>query len=508
MKIKIHPSILIVLAFALYLFIYWPTLYGKPIWDDYPYWFNHPFNKPEFKWLYIWKYFTWPLSVSIQRIISSWWGKEFLYYHLFNLIVHLVNVCLLFFVLRKIKIPHAKWVCLLYLIHPANVISVAWMIQNKTLICGFFCLLTVLTVLKASEARKEWFALSWVLFFAAILTKASALVLPPVLFYLVWSRLKTRELLWMIPFMLISGWGVYRLMSSSVTKNALKNLIAGEPTTTSETLNEPDESITIDEITTEEFIPPKPPVTEKVPEITVKLKDPPEILYDFERELLIDNSNAEENPMSWLRLKSLYHYFWQAFVPNNLIPTKAFLGKDKAIIAWAHASLLLALLIALWKSPLLAPLVGAHIMLLPFIGIIPAPYMNVTIVSDQHLYLVLPFFLVILVSAVSKIKLKSKTIPLLCVLLYFTYKAREIAPIWRSELHFYQANLMYDQRNVALAYNYCIALLQEGEIEMAYEIGDRFYRMARQDIKIRGDRYYPYLFQLFLQMKTLSRSPE
>jgi hypothetical protein len=501
MKTKTQNLLLVAIALGLYLFIYWPILHGKPIWDDYAYWFYHPFNQPQFEWYYIWRFFTWPLSVSIQKLVSSWWGKNYLYYHVFNLLIHLINTYLLYIVLKKIKISYAKWVCLLFLIHPANVISVAWMIQNKTTICALFCLLSVLFLFKGTEAKK-WFFVSWLFFIAAIITKASALVLPPVLFYLMWSRLKIKELIWMIPFVLISGWGAYRLMSSSVTKNALENLMGSKPDSKSSSASK-------DIIyKREEFIPPKPKVTEKVPEIIGELKDPPEIQFDFSQELAIDDRGAEEDPMKWLRLKSLYHYFWQSFVPINLVPVKAFLGKNKTIIVWSHVGLLIVLLIAFWKSPLLAPLVGAHVMLLPFIGLMPAPYMNVTIVSDQHLYLVLPFFLVFLLGLLSKLKLHSSWIPIFMIAIFFTYKAREISPIWRSERYFYQAVLLYDQRNVPLAYNYCLALLQEGELEMAYEIGDRFYRMARQDIKIRGDRYYPYLFQLFIQMKTMSRSPE
>ena len=66
-------------------------------------------------------------------------------HHFVNVVLHAVNVLLLFWLLRKAT--GAVWrsflVAALFAVHPLNVETVAWVAQRKSLLCTFFSLLTV-----------------------------------------------------------------------------------------------------------------------------------------------------------------------------------------------------------------------------------------------------------------------------------------------------------------------------------------------------------------------------
>ncbi|MGB8062781.1 MAG: tetratricopeptide repeat protein [Candidatus Sulfotelmatobacter sp.] len=107
--------------------------------------------------------------------------------HLVNVVLHAINVLLLFLLLQKAT--GAVWrsflVAALFAVHPLNVESVAWLAQRKSLLCTMFSLLTV--------AAYGWYARnpSWrkyavVLlgFSLALMSKPMAVTLPVVLLFL------------------------------------------------------------------------------------------------------------------------------------------------------------------------------------------------------------------------------------------------------------------------------------------------------------------------------------
>jgi protein O-mannosyl-transferase len=66
-------------------------------------------------------------------------------HHLTNLLLHIVNVILLFWLLQRstnARLPSAI-VAALFALHPLNVESVAWVAERKNLLCTFFFLLTL-----------------------------------------------------------------------------------------------------------------------------------------------------------------------------------------------------------------------------------------------------------------------------------------------------------------------------------------------------------------------------
>src|SRR5687768_4744598 len=114
MSDKIPRPVLFALSFALCLAIYWPSLQGTPIWDDRSFWFFDSKLK-ELDYLSIWQYSSWPLSVSLQKLLFDLWGHEYLYYHLFNLGLHFLNAYLLYLIGKKVDLKSPFLLFLLFL---------------------------------------------------------------------------------------------------------------------------------------------------------------------------------------------------------------------------------------------------------------------------------------------------------------------------------------------------------------------------------------------------------
>ncbi len=105
-------------------------------------------------------------------------------YHLTNLILHLMNGLLVFWLIWMLKggVLTSLVVSLLFGIHPLHVESVAWISERKDVLCSFFflgSLVVYLTYLKTRRMRAYF--LSLFLFLLSLLSKSMAVTLPLVL---------------------------------------------------------------------------------------------------------------------------------------------------------------------------------------------------------------------------------------------------------------------------------------------------------------------------------------
>jgi Tfp pilus assembly protein PilF len=77
-------------------------------------------------------------------------------YHLTNLLFHLLNTILLFFVLHRMTGAGGKsfWVAALFALHPLNMESVVWIAERKNLLSTFFGLLTLFAYIRYLERRE------------------------------------------------------------------------------------------------------------------------------------------------------------------------------------------------------------------------------------------------------------------------------------------------------------------------------------------------------------------
>ena len=109
-------------------------------------------------------------------------------YHLTNLILHLLNCLLVFWViyLLSASIPVACLTALLFGIHPLQVESVAWISERKNLLYVFFFLGAMISYLYylGKGKKLKYFLLCLGLFILALLSKSLAFTFPLVLLLL------------------------------------------------------------------------------------------------------------------------------------------------------------------------------------------------------------------------------------------------------------------------------------------------------------------------------------
>jgi tetratricopeptide (TPR) repeat protein len=142
-------------------------------------------------------------------------------YILADLLVHLLNVLLVFIVIRKISRSDfvASLCALLFGIHPMHVEAVAWISGRKELLYTFFYLaslfLYVSYIDRGKRSAKLRYAGSIALFVCSLLSKSSAVTLPAVLFLIDYYRGRkfsarscVEKLPFLVPAILIGFWAV------------------------------------------------------------------------------------------------------------------------------------------------------------------------------------------------------------------------------------------------------------------------------------------------------------
>ncbi|TSC82795.1 MAG: TPR domain-containing protein [Parcubacteria group bacterium Gr01-1014_19] len=126
-----------------------------------------------------------PMAGLAKAISWAAFGMNPAGYHIVNLILHLLNVVLIFFLAKNLlKTDRLAWlVAILYSIHPVLTESVTWIAaQNNLLWATFFLAACLLT-----QSKKFWWAIGF--FALALLTKETALAGLPILLLLMhWKK--------------------------------------------------------------------------------------------------------------------------------------------------------------------------------------------------------------------------------------------------------------------------------------------------------------------------------
>lgn len=516
MSTKIPRPILFLLAYIIATALYWPAMKGTPIWDDHLFWFADPIMHSDTSYWTIFKNFAWPVSVSIQKYLLSLWHKNYTNYHVLNLVIHFANAFLVYRMGRWLKIRHSFILFALFLLHPVAVVSTAWMIQIKTLLCFFFALVSILLYLKGQKKR-WWILASWIFFTLSLLSKSASLVVLPIFIYLSYRQEKFKKLHFTIPFILISCWSTYRVLKSPVTIEATTKVekVAA--------LKIEDKPATLGPIKKAEVKRPKvkkpevkKPERKKKEKKITKLKEVPKLQGTNAPEVKpppelppIEKKNLTETTQDksvfkfdfGLVVQSLHYYFWQAIIPLHNEPIKGLNYQKAGITEFIHLFFLLSLVVTLWKTSGLFLLVCAHLLIIPFLGFVSAPYMSITWVSDQHLYLALPLFMGIWVKILEFMKFKYKLIIPAVFLVAFCYKTHEAVGYYKNQFIFYESSLEYNPYNVPIAYNLAYSYIMTGNWSVAYNLLVDTYELAEKEPVMKNSYFYPYFLELYSTVK-------
>ena len=142
-----------------------------------------------------------PLLEILYRLEYHFFGPHPVGFHLFNIIIHIVNGLLLFSLLQKLGfLKHVAWVvALLFLIHPVQTEAVSC-------IAGISNLWMALGVLLALHAYlRKWYIVSLLCFVAAFLSKEQAVMFVPMVMVIDQARGEKNFRLW--------SWGVFATLA-------------------------------------------------------------------------------------------------------------------------------------------------------------------------------------------------------------------------------------------------------------------------------------------------------
>lgn len=197
----------IILLFVIVVLVYYPIFYNDFVfmWDDGWQLFTRT-TESGFEWnnivnifMYTFRNQYFPVNQFFYLLVYTLGdGYNPLSFHCFSLFIHFSNSVLVYFLIIKLlqitkkvavnKIRLISFVtAVLFIIHPANVESVAWVSASKVLIYSFFYLLSIYMYINYKEKNKKKYLIfslfSFVLSFGA---KEQAIILPLCLYVIDW----------------------------------------------------------------------------------------------------------------------------------------------------------------------------------------------------------------------------------------------------------------------------------------------------------------------------------
>ncbi|MBC8108078.1 MAG: hypothetical protein H7Z14_15945, partial [Anaerolineae bacterium] len=85
-----------------------------------------------------------PIAFTAYLLEYKAFGEKPAGYHVVNLILHGLVTLLLWTVLRKLEVPGAWLAAALFAVHPVQIATIAWIAQQKVLLCALFYLSSLL----------------------------------------------------------------------------------------------------------------------------------------------------------------------------------------------------------------------------------------------------------------------------------------------------------------------------------------------------------------------------
>lgn len=444
------------------LLLYCQIITAPPIWDDHYFIFDFIPFKEGISHFDIWKNYAWPLSSSLYKTTLSLFGRNYYLYHLTNIVIHALNSYLVFKIIKKLNLQYALLTSAIFLIHPANIISVAWIIQLKTLVAFTFFALSTWSYIHFLESKKKMHLAFFLLFFIfSVLTKSTALFFPIALFviHVAFKKINKKFAIAFILFFIVSFIAGIKLMKSPlVTKiNSVNDVFIGE------TLYEK---------------------------------------FDF-------------------ATQTIWYYLEQSFLPSSFVPVKGIIGATTPLSLMTLASFLITLMILLFLLDFKIGLgfICSLIMMSPFLGLVKAPFMKITSVSDQHLYLILPILIWVFSSVLHLLirmisiatSQKEKFLALLFISFSTSYFASSTfihSETFKNEEIFYQRSLEYNPRLLFLYINLSSYYQDNNDIDTAMAIINRALEMAQENPELKNNDIFGMVGAKWFELEQILRRRE
>lgn len=208
------------------LIAYSPVLKAGFIWDDDRYITHNRMLRDAEGLKLIWaekgstpQYY--PLVHTMYWVEYHLWGLNPMGYHLVNVLLHAGGGWVLWLVLRRLRVPGAWLAAAIFLLHPIQVESVAWVTERKNVLAGLLFFASIWAYLRFVQFGNEdpkpsrgWYALSLALFVGALLSKTVACSMPAVMVLVLWwkRRLSWKHAAALLPFFAI---GLYMAMGTA-----------------------------------------------------------------------------------------------------------------------------------------------------------------------------------------------------------------------------------------------------------------------------------------------------
>jgi Flp pilus assembly protein TadD len=206
---KSQSRLLIILIASVVFVCYFQTLNSGFVWDDVSNYienFNYRGLSPShLYWMFTTFYdanyhpLAW-LTLGIDYVL---WGMNPAGYHLTNLVLHILNAILFYFLIaaflkRTVAVSNTSLLgvqtsafigALFFAIHPLRVETVAWVSTRGDVLCCFFYLITIIAYVRMSDKkstidRRKWFLLALLFFILSLMSRAWGITLPLVLLIL------------------------------------------------------------------------------------------------------------------------------------------------------------------------------------------------------------------------------------------------------------------------------------------------------------------------------------
>ncbi len=218
---------------------YWPLVRAGFIWDDFTWIVTNPWVHHWSGLEHIWGVIDtgaqyYPLVFTAFLLQYKLWGLHPLGYHLVSIALQAVNAILLWRILLRLGLKSAWIIAAIFAIHPVQVETVGWVMEQKNLLSALFYFAAVSAWLRFTKlgrapgdnpmaglrptahhriamrcsVRTAWYLLATLFYILALLAKTDACTLPVVLWLVIWwrrGRVRWRDFLAMAPWLIFGA---------------------------------------------------------------------------------------------------------------------------------------------------------------------------------------------------------------------------------------------------------------------------------------------------------------